>query len=105
MLPRPLPCRRASRHAWRTGGEACACRWGVPTLPVPDRLYDTWRPSYDRSSNYVGLATSAAQLSEGVMTWQSGRLPKIEMPGRRHLNDSTWDYLNDLTHTDKTKPC
>ncbi|RZS03590.1 hypothetical protein BHM03_00033769 [Ensete ventricosum] len=41
----------------------------MPTLPVPGRLYDTWRPSYNRSTNHVGLATSAAQVSEGVMTW------------------------------------
>ncbi|RWW82338.1 hypothetical protein BHE74_00009202 [Ensete ventricosum] len=38
--------------------------WGVPTLPVPGRLYDNWRPPYDRSATCVGLATSAGQLSE-----------------------------------------
>ncbi|RWW39072.1 hypothetical protein BHE74_00055622 [Ensete ventricosum] len=32
MLPHSLPCRHASRHAWRTGGEACACRWGGADL-------------------------------------------------------------------------
>ncbi|RWW79619.1 hypothetical protein BHE74_00012089 [Ensete ventricosum] len=45
----------------------------MSTLPVPGRLYDTWRPSYNRSTSHVGLATSAAQVSEGVMTWQPGR--------------------------------
>ncbi|RWW26089.1 hypothetical protein GW17_00009550 [Ensete ventricosum] len=68
MLPHPLPCRRASRHACRPSGEACACRWGVPTLPVPGRLYDNWGPPYNRSTSYVGLATSTGQLSEGMMT-------------------------------------
>ncbi|RRT77436.1 hypothetical protein B296_00011203 [Ensete ventricosum] len=64
------------------GSAAGSCRevgsgrfptWGVPTLPVPGRLYDNWRPPYNRSTSYVGLATSAGQLSEGVMTWQPGR--------------------------------
>ncbi|RWV78420.1 hypothetical protein GW17_00060619 [Ensete ventricosum] len=45
----------------------------MPTLPVPGRLYDTWRPSYNRSTSHVGLATSAVQVSEGVMTRQPGR--------------------------------
>ncbi|RRT32297.1 hypothetical protein B296_00056010 [Ensete ventricosum] len=38
----------------------------VSTLSVPGRLYDTWRPSYNRSTSHVGLATSAAQVSEGI---------------------------------------
>ncbi|RWW74313.1 hypothetical protein BHE74_00017747 [Ensete ventricosum] len=42
----------------------------MPTLPVPGRLYDTWRSSYNRSTSHVELVTSAAQVSEGVMTWQ-----------------------------------
>ncbi|RZR98638.1 hypothetical protein BHM03_00028018 [Ensete ventricosum] len=60
-----MPGVRVVRRAL-AGGE-------VPTLPVPGRLYDTWRPSYNRSTSHVGLATSAAQVSEGVMTWQPGR--------------------------------
>ncbi|RWW04285.1 hypothetical protein GW17_00032498 [Ensete ventricosum] len=64
MPPHPPPCRRASHHACRPGCEACVCRWGVPTLPVPGRLYDNWRPPYDRSATCVGLATSTGQLSE-----------------------------------------
>ncbi|RWW12750.1 hypothetical protein BHE74_00041822 [Ensete ventricosum] len=44
-----------------------------PTLPSPGRLYDSWRSSYNRSISHVELATSAAQVSEGVMTWQPGR--------------------------------
>ncbi|RZR94726.1 hypothetical protein BHM03_00023474 [Ensete ventricosum] len=54
-------------------GETCVCRWGVPTLPVSGRLYDHWRPPYIRSVACVGSATSAGQLSEGVMTWRPGR--------------------------------
>ncbi|RZS03233.1 hypothetical protein BHM03_00033386 [Ensete ventricosum] len=81
MLPHPLPCRCASRHACRPGGEACACRWGVPTLPVPGRLYDNWGPPYNRSTSYVGLATSTGQLSEDVMTWHPGW----------HLSYHTWN--------------
>ncbi|RWV91672.1 hypothetical protein GW17_00046029 [Ensete ventricosum] len=39
-----------------------------PTLPSPGRLYDSWRSSYNRSISHVELATSAAQVLEGVMT-------------------------------------
>ncbi|RZR72113.1 hypothetical protein BHM03_00010410 [Ensete ventricosum] len=45
----------------------------MPTLPVPGRMYDTWRSSYNRSISHVELVTSAAQVSGGVMTWQPGR--------------------------------
>ncbi|RZR80614.1 hypothetical protein BHM03_00006669 [Ensete ventricosum] len=38
-----MPGVRVVRRAL-AGGE-------VPTLPVPGRLYDTWRPSYNRSTN------------------------------------------------------
>ncbi|RRT55566.1 hypothetical protein B296_00048354 [Ensete ventricosum] len=48
-----MPGVRVVRRAL-AGGE-------VPTLPVPGRLYDTWRPSYNRSTSHVGLATSTAQ--------------------------------------------
>ncbi|RRT69374.1 hypothetical protein B296_00034142 [Ensete ventricosum] len=54
MPPHPPPYRRASHHACRPGSEACVCRWGVPTLPVSGRLYDNWRPPYNR---YVGGST------------------------------------------------
>ncbi|RZR77586.1 hypothetical protein BHM03_00002698 [Ensete ventricosum] len=60
-----MPGVRVVRRAL-AGGE-------VPTLPVPGRLYDTWRPLYNRSTSHVGLVTSLAQVSEGVMTWQPGR--------------------------------
>ncbi|RZS21446.1 hypothetical protein BHM03_00054092 [Ensete ventricosum] len=40
-----------------------------PTLPSPGRLYDSLRSSYNRSISHVELATSAAQVSEGV--WNS----------------------------------
>ncbi|RRT31604.1 hypothetical protein B296_00051633 [Ensete ventricosum] len=60
-----MPGVRVVRRAL-AGGE-------VSTLPVPGRLYDTWRPSYNRSTSHVRLATSTAQVSEGVMTWQPGR--------------------------------
>ncbi|RRT60024.1 hypothetical protein B296_00037611, partial [Ensete ventricosum] len=55
-----MPGVRVVRRAL-AGGE-------VPTLPVPGRLYDTWRPSYNRSTSHVRLVTSAAQVSESVMT-------------------------------------
>ncbi|RWV76940.1 hypothetical protein GW17_00062308 [Ensete ventricosum] len=53
-----MPGIRVVRRAL-AGGE-------MPTLPVSGRLYDTWRPSYNRSTSHVGLAPSAAQVSEGV---------------------------------------
>ncbi|RZR98846.1 hypothetical protein BHM03_00028291 [Ensete ventricosum] len=64
----PPLCRRAPHHARRPCNEACVCRWGVPTLPVSGRLYDHGRPPYVRLVTCVGSATSAGQLSEGVMT-------------------------------------
>ncbi|RRT40645.1 hypothetical protein B296_00055209 [Ensete ventricosum] len=60
-----MPGIREARRAL-AGGE-------MPTLPVPGRLYDTWSSSYNRSTSHVELVTSAAQVSEGVMTWQPGR--------------------------------
>ncbi|RWV85153.1 hypothetical protein GW17_00053076, partial [Ensete ventricosum] len=52
----------------------------MPTLPVPGRLYDTWRSSYNRSTSHVELVTLAAQVSEGVMTWQPGRHLSYQNP-------------------------
>ncbi|RWW16043.1 hypothetical protein GW17_00020093 [Ensete ventricosum] len=56
-----MPGVRVVRRAL-AGGE-------VPTLPVPGRLYDTWRPSYNRSTSHVGLATSLAQAFK--QTWSA----------------------------------
>ncbi|RRT43778.1 hypothetical protein B296_00052769, partial [Ensete ventricosum] len=46
---------------------------GVSALPVPGRPHDCWRPhACVRPVSCVGSATSAGQLSEGVMMWRPG---------------------------------
>ncbi|RWW37064.1 hypothetical protein BHE74_00057893 [Ensete ventricosum] len=68
-----MPGVREARRAL-VGGE-------MPTLPVPGRLYDTWRSSYNRSTDHVELATSAAQVSEGVT-----RLTSVISEGEHNTN-------------------
>ncbi|RWW13127.1 hypothetical protein GW17_00023176 [Ensete ventricosum] len=54
VMPAVLVVRRAP------AGGGVRLRWGLPTLPVPGRLYGTWCLSYIRSTNHVGSATPAA---------------------------------------------
>ncbi|RRT53630.1 hypothetical protein B296_00039549 [Ensete ventricosum] len=59
------------------------------------RLYEHWRSPYIRPVTCVGSATSAGQLSEGVMTWRSGQHLSYHSPPPEDLLEAPDEGVED----------
>ncbi|RZS04982.1 hypothetical protein BHM03_00035401 [Ensete ventricosum] len=64
-----------------------------PTLPLPGRLYDSWRSSYNRSISHVELATSTAQPFPMAASALSP--PEVPMELHAHNRDKLVRALRD----------
>ncbi|RWW35561.1 hypothetical protein BHE74_00059498 [Ensete ventricosum] len=68
----------------------------MPTLPVPGRLYDTWRSSYNRSTSHVELVASHSSSSSTsslphLSTWNLGG--RITSSVKKVVEVFTWTGL------------